>query len=26
MRPRTREFWACWGLPSHNEFEKIGFP
>ena len=25
MRPRTREFWACWGLPSDNEFQKIGF-
>ncbi len=26
MKPATREFWACWGLPSHNEFEKIDFP
>lgn len=26
MRPRTKEFWACWGLPSMNEFEKIEFP
>ncbi|MGI9607410.1 MAG: C45 family autoproteolytic acyltransferase/hydrolase [Acidimicrobiales bacterium] len=25
MRPRTREFWACWGRPDQNEFEKIGF-
>ncbi len=25
MRPRTREFWACWGLPSHNAFTKIAF-
>jgi hypothetical protein len=21
MRPRTGEFWACWGVPSDNEFE-----
>jgi isopenicillin-N N-acyltransferase-like protein len=21
MRPETREMWACWGLPSQNEFE-----
>jgi isopenicillin-N N-acyltransferase-like protein len=21
MRPRTRELWACWGVPSENEFE-----
>ncbi len=26
MRPRTKEFWACWGLPSHNDYEKIDFP
>ncbi len=25
MRPRTREFWAVWGLPNMNEFEKITF-
>jgi isopenicillin-N N-acyltransferase-like protein len=25
MRPRTREFWACWGLPSENEYQKVGF-
>lgn len=21
MRPASREFWACWGIPSENEFE-----
>ncbi len=21
MRPRTRDLWACWGVPSRNEFE-----
>lgn len=21
MRPSTREFWACWGVPADNEFE-----
>ena len=21
MRPRTREFWACWGVPADNDFE-----
>jgi isopenicillin-N N-acyltransferase-like protein len=21
MRPRTGEFWACWGIPADNEFE-----
>lgn len=26
MRPKTREFWACWGQPRHNEFEPISFP
>jgi len=25
MRPRTREFWACWGLPSENDYEPIDF-
>ena len=20
MRPATRDFWACWGVPSQNEF------
>lgn len=22
MRPRTRDFWACWGIPSENDFEQ----
>jgi isopenicillin-N N-acyltransferase-like protein len=26
MRPRSKEFWACWGLPSLNEYEHIPFP
>ncbi len=26
MRPKTREFWACWGQPIHNDYEQIGFP
>lgn len=26
MRPKTKEFWACWGQPSMNEFERIAFP
>ncbi|NND84165.1 MAG: hypothetical protein HKN46_03355 [Acidimicrobiia bacterium] len=28
MRPETREMWACWGLPSENEFEyfTVGSP
>ena len=25
MRPRTREFWACWGRPADNEFQKVDF-
>ncbi|MDG2028027.1 MAG: C45 family autoproteolytic acyltransferase/hydrolase [Acidimicrobiales bacterium] len=25
MRPRTREFWACWGLPSENDYQQIAF-
>lgn len=25
MRPKTREFWAVWGLPTMNEYVKIGF-
>ena len=25
MKPATREFWACWGVPSQNEFQKIEF-
>ncbi|MEM9515868.1 MAG: C45 family peptidase [Actinomycetota bacterium] len=23
MRPRTRDFWACWGRPINNEFTPI---
>lgn len=23
MRPRTGEFWACWGVPSENEYERF---
>jgi len=23
MRPRTREFWACWGVPSENKYERF---
>jgi len=23
MRPRTGDFWACWGLPADNDFEHI---
>ncbi len=26
MRPRTLDFWACWGLPSHNEFTSVAIP
>ncbi len=25
MRPKTGEFWAVWGLPSHNEYERFEF-
>ncbi len=25
MRPRTGDFWACWGLPTHNDFQHVGF-
>ena len=25
MRPRTKEFWAVWGLPSMNEYQKVPF-
>ncbi len=25
MRPVTGEFWACWGQPSHNDYELIGW-
>src|SRR5690606_23968146 len=23
MRPATSEFWACWGVPSENEYERF---
>lgn len=23
MRPRTGEMWACWGVPSENEYERF---
>ena len=26
MRPRTQDFWAVWGVPSHNEYVHIPFP
>lgn len=25
MRPKTLDFWAVWGPPSHNEFQHVGF-
>jgi len=25
MRPKTRDFWAVWGVPSMNDFKKIEF-
>lgn len=25
MRPRTKEFWACWGLPTENDYQKVAF-
>ena len=25
MRPKTKEFWAVWGLPKDNEFQKVDF-
>lgn len=25
MRPATGDFWACWGQPRHNEYERISF-
>jgi len=25
MRPRTKEFWAVWGRPAENDYEKIDF-
>ena len=26
MRPRTGEFWACWGIPSENDYELLTLP
>ena len=26
MRPRTGDFWACWGRPAENEFQYIEAP
>ncbi len=26
MRPGTGEFWACWGQPAENAYQKIAFP
>ncbi len=26
MRPKTLDFWATWGPPSHNDFQHIPFP
>lgn len=26
MRPKTLDFWAVWGLPSHNDYQHIPFP
>lgn len=26
IRPQTGEFWACWGVPSENEFERMSVP
>lgn len=23
MRPKTAEFWACWGVPSENDYERF---
>jgi len=25
MRPATRDFWACWGLPAENDYQHISF-
>jgi len=25
MRPKTLDFWAAWGPPSHNDFQQIAF-
>ena len=26
MRPRTGDFWACWGLPTENDYEFVEAP
>ena len=26
MRPRTRDFWAVWGVPRHNDYVHVPFP
>ncbi len=26
MRPRTSDFWACWGRPADNDFEHVTVP
>ncbi len=26
MRPKTGEFWACWGRPAENEYQRIEMP
>ena len=23
MRPRTGDFWACWGRPAENDYQRI---
>ena len=25
MRPETGDFWACWGQPSHNDYELVSW-
>ena len=26
MRPKTGDFWACWGRPAENEYQHVPFP
>ncbi len=26
MRPATGDFWACWGVPSENKYERFSLP
>ena len=26
MRPRTLDFWAAWGPPTHNDYQHVPFP